>query len=339
MSYYSEPIEKDTRYRDEYSRSLNDFLDRCNQKATARRDAFMSPESYVADPEKYRNAYIDMLGFPLRESRDEKIRAEKHFVVRDGNVDIYRMQLTVMGIQFYGIYFAQTAPTKDTPFVVGLHGGDGTPEIVSSIHHDSSNYNHLVRRLTDRGCNVFCPQLLLWHQEMYGNGYNRGDVHFKMLMLGGSVTALELFLLSRSIDYFVENENINADRIGVAGLSYGGQYSLDLAAYDTRIKVCAAHAQFSDRYAYPERDWSYPNALNTISDAEKAALVAPRALLLNMGDHDWIFDAEPSVGESKRAEKFFEAMGVPEKFDFYVFDGSHETDPSDRWVEFLLKYL
>ena len=339
MAYYSEPIEKDTKYREEYKRSLEAFLECCNEVATTRRDAFMSPESYAADPEKYRNVFIDMLGFPLRESRDEKIPAEKVFVARDGNVDIYRMQLTIMGIKFYGIYFEQINRIEDTPFVLGLHGGDGTPEIVGSIHNDSSNYNHLVRRLTDRGCNVFCPQLYLWHAEMYGNPPDRENLNSRMLMLGGSATSLELFLLSRSIDYFVENEGINADRIGVAGLSYGGQFSLDLAAYDTRIKVCAAHAQFSDRYVYPFRDWSYPNALNTISDAEKAALVAPRALLVNMGDHDWLFESGPSVCESKRAQKFFDAMGVPENFDFYVFDGSHETDPSDRWLDFMMKYL
>lgn len=339
MAYYSEPIEKDTQYRDEYKRSLKVFLDRCNADAAARRDAFMSPQDYAADPEKYRQAFIDMMGFPLREPRDEKIGADKQFVVRDGNVDIYRMQLTIMGIKFYGIYFAQVEPTASTPFVMGFHGGEGTPELVSSIHNNSSNYNHLVRRLTDRGCNVFCPQLYLWDPEMYGNPPERGKLHCRMLMLGGSATSLELFLLSRTLDYFVENEYINADKIGVAGLSYGGQFSLDLAAYDTRVKACAAQAQFSDRYCYAERDWSYPNALNTISDAEKAALVAPRALLLNMGDHDWIYDAEPSVRESKRAEKFFEVMGVPENFDFYVFEGSHETDKSDRWVDFLMRHL
>ena len=339
MPYYSEEVEKNTQYRNDYKRSLEAFVERCNAEATARRDAFMSPESYAADPEKYRQYFIDMMGFPLRASRDEQITADKHFVARDGNVDIWRMQLTIMGIKFYGMYFVQVEEPEKAPFVVGLHGGSGTPEIVSSIHHNSSNYNHLVRRLTDRGCNVFCPQLYLWDAEMYGDAPDRAELHHRMLMLGGSATSLELFLLSRSVDYFVDNENNNADRIGVAGLSYGGQFSLDLAAYDTRVKACAAQAQFADRYAYPERDWSYPNALNTISDAEKAALVAPRALLLNMGDHDWIYDAEPSVRESKRAEKFFEAMGVPEKYDFYVFDGSHETDPSDRWVDFLLKYL
>lgn len=337
--YYSEPVEKDTRYREDYKRSLEAFLDVQNQMAQARRDEFMNPVKYKADPEKFRQAYMDMLGFPLRKPRDEEITVEKQFVIRDGNVDIYRMQLTIMSIRFYGIYFAQVEANEQTPFVMGLHGGSGTPELVSSIHHNSSNYHHLARRLTDRGCSVFCPQLFLWDLEMYGNEYSRSNFHERLLMLGGSATALEVYLMSRSIDYFVEQEYINADKIGVAGLSYGGQYALDLAAYDTRVKACCSLGHFSDRYCYPDRDWCYPNALNIISDAERAALVCPRALIIGMGDHDWIYDSEPSVQESRRVEGYFEAFGVPGNYDFYVFDGSHETDKTDRWVDFMMAHL
>lgn len=56
--------------------------------------------------------------------------------------------------------------------------------------------------------------------------------------IGGSITAIELYFLRGLIDYFVENEPINEDKIGVCGMSYGGMFALHLAAVDTRIKAC-----------------------------------------------------------------------------------------------------
>lgn len=337
--YYSEKIIKNTSYRKDYLDGISNFLEKAKENAQSERFGFMTPEKYKENPEKYYNTFVDMLGFPLRESREEKVTATKEFVATDRNVNIFRMQLSITGIKFYGIYFEQVEKKSDTPFVIALHGGEGTPELVGSIHNDSTNYNHLARRLTDRGCSVFCPQLMLWNLSMYGNEYNRDDIRSKLQMLGGSITALEVFLLSRSLDYFIEEEKVCAERIGVAGLSYGGQYSMDLAAYDRRIRVCSSHGFFNNRYIYSEPDWCYPNELRTICDAEKAGLICPRALQIQVGDKDDIFSFSPAIEESKRAKEFFGVYGVPEQFDFYCFDGAHETDKSDRWVEFFMEKI
>ncbi len=98
-----------------------------------------------------------MLGYPLTLNNDAALLKQKLFVATDGNVNIYRYRFEVMGILFYCIYFEQIENAKEKPFVIGLHGGEGTPETVGSIYENSTNYNHLVRRLTDRGCSVFCP--------------------------------------------------------------------------------------------------------------------------------------------------------------------------------------
>lgn len=336
MKYYSEEPLKDFSCRSNYAKGIDEFLESERKKADERRKSFFSVEEYVRNPEKFRQAFVELLGFPLGEKRSEDITAEKTFVANDGNVNIYRTVMQIGKIPFYGICFEQVVKSDETPFAIVIHGGEGTPEMAGSINFDSSNYNHMARRLTERGCNVFCPQLLLWNYLVYGSEYSRDDVHGRLTMLGGSVTALEMYLLSQCIDYFVETEGENSDKIGVTGLSYGGQFALDLAAYDCRIKVCHAAGQFNSRYRYPESDWCYFNALNKISDAEKAALVCPRALCISVGDDDYLFDSAPAVEESKRVREFYSAFGADDKFDFYVFGGSHETDKSDRWVDFMM---
>ncbi len=340
QKYYSEDIIKDSPYRLEYRDSITAFLEKENEKRKAQRRAFFNPADYKADPEKFKKLYLDTVGFPLNTECNEKLQLlQKSFVAKDGNVNIYRMQFALLGIRFYGIYFEQTENPEEAPFVFGLHGGEGTPETVGSIYDNSANYFHLARRLTDRGCSVFSPQLLLWNMNQYGAPYNRTDVDNKLNMMGGSITALETLLMSKTLDYFLENERVNKTRIGVAGLSYGGQFSMDLAAYDERIRACCAHCFFNDRFVYSEGDWSYFNSLNTLCDAEKSAVICPRALCITVGKNDDIFEVQHSLEEGEYAKCFYEEFGVPEKYDFYAFEGGHQTDESDRWIDFLMKYI
>ena len=334
--YYSEKKIKNSRYRVEYAESIAAFLKENNELFKEKRRMRASPKELRRDPDKYRSLFTEMLGFPLTTMKAVPVLKQKLFVAEDGNVEIYRMQFEIDGILFYGLYFHQKERFQDKPFVIGLHGGEGTPETVGSIYDNSTNYNHLVRRLTDRGCSVFCPQLLLWNKETYGADYNRTDVDSKLRMMGGSVTALEVYLISCALDYFVECGGVNKERLGVAGLSYGGQFALDLAAFDERLKVCVSQGFFNDRFVYSESDWANSHALSYITDAEKAGLVCPRALCIAIGNKDYLFNSDYALEEGEYAKAFFEECDIPEKYDFYVFEGSHEADKSDRWIDFLM---
>ena len=338
--YYTEEIEKDTRYRKEYAEGLVEFLRQEQEKATARRFAFFTPEQGRAEQEEYRQRFIEMLGFPLTTEREMPTLIEKQFVTQDGNVNMYRMQFLFWGtVKVYALYFEQLNADMGTPFVVGLHGGEGTPELVSSIHMNSANYNHLVRRITDRGANVLVPQLLLWSKENYGGEYNRIQTDGKLRQLGGSMTALELYFLRGLLDYFIEHEPINADKIGVCGLSYGGMYALHFAAIDTRVKACYSCSWVCDGFVNSWADWSYKNAQNTFAVAETAGLIAPRALVVAMGERDEIFDSGLTAKECVRIGQFYDAFDANEQFFSRIFDGVHELDKDDSELEFFFNKL
>ena len=337
--YYSEEITKDSKYRQEYVDSMQEFLTEWKQQAEMQRREFISPERYVQNTESYREKFIQMLGFPLMQPRIMPT-VEKAFVITDGNVDIYRMQFTFSNkVKFYGIYFEQIEKTVETPFVFGLHGGKGTSESVSSIHGDSYNYNHLVRRITDRGASVFAPQFLLWDREQYGNEYERQHTDGKFRQLGGSMTAAEVYFLRCILDYFLAKEQVNKDKIGVAGLSYGGMYALHFAAVETRIKAAFSCSYVNDVFIHSWADWSYFNAQNTFTTAETIALVAPRSIFIAMGDEDNIFNAAGTVAECKKALPYFKAFGKEDNLRFKVFRGIHETDKENEWLDFLFQKL
>ncbi len=338
--YYSEEIKKDMPERTEYASSVNAFLDASHKKSFYKRNRYMTPQKYTANPEKYRSAFIKMLGFPLTEKPEKPVLLKKEFVARDENVDIFRMQfLFSNGIRFYGIYFRQTEKKPDTPFIISIHGGAGTPELASSINMNSANYNHQTRRCTNRGADVFAPQLLLWSKDNYGSPYNRNDVDAKLRQLGGSATALELYLMQNCITYFLEEENECKSRVGVIGLSYGGMYALHLAAVDTRIKSCFSCSFFNCGFRISFVDWSYFNAANTFSIAETAALICPRAAVCAIGNKDELFDYRFALEEEKRTAPYFEYAGVPQNHKLIIFDGTHELEQTDEGIDFLFEHL
>lgn len=339
-TYYSEPIEKDTRYRTEYQDTIACFLESERQKAKKRRQLFISPKLYKDDTEKYRQLFIKQLGFPLSVGKETPILIEKTFVVRDDNVNIYRMQFEFSnGIKGYGIYFEQVQISKNTPFIIGLHGGAGTPELVGSIHKNSGNYNHLIRRMTDRGANVFAPQFLLWDRDIYGGNYSRTETDGKLRQLGGSVTALELQLLQGYLDYFIQKGNISKDKIGVAGLSYGGMFAIHFAAIEPRVKACYSCSWVCDGFAYSWADWSYKEAQNMFSVAETAALIAPRPLSVAMGNRDELFNSSLTELECMRIREFYRVFEAEDNFQTVIFDGVHELDKGEEELDFLFKNL
>lgn len=338
--YYSEEIEKDTRYRKEYEDSLLAFIEEERNAAAKRRFLYANPENYKAHQELYRLDFIRMLGFPLNQEREVPTLKEEILVAKDGNVNIYRMQFCFWDkVQVYAMYFEQQETNEDTPFVVGLHGGDGTPELVSSIHMNSANYNHMVRRMTNMGANVLVPQLLLWNKVNYGGSYDRRLIDGKMRQLGGSMTALEIYFLRGLIDYFVINQKVDSEKLGVCGMSYGGMYAVHLAAVDTRIKACYSCSWICDGFIYSWPDWSYKDAQNTFSVAETAGLIAPRTLVVAMGDQDELFDCNLTKMECEKIQSFYNAFEAKEKFSFEIFHGVHEFNQSNDGLERFLHQL
>lgn len=331
LDYKEEPI-KDFPARKDYLDGINSFIDKKRTYAEDKREFFISPEKTAVNREYYRRKYRDMLGYPLNVNEITFSCGNKAFIREVNGIKIYRTNVVAGGIPVYGMYF-ETG--KNLPFVVCLHGGEGSPELVSGVNLDSANYNHLAQRIAERGANVYCPQTLLWNVERYGVPFNRREIDGRLRQLGGSITALEVSLLIKSIDYFIEQEGVNEKRIGVAGLSYGGMYALALAAADTRVKVCYSSSQFNDRFIYSWADWSYYNAQYTFTDVETAGLVAPRALCIAVGDKDETFDYKSAKEQAEKVKKYFKAADASEKFDFYVFDGTHEVDKSSRGIDFL----
>ena len=328
------------RQRNEYVSSIENLLE--NLKLNSKSKRLIKN----TDRETLRKKYIDMLGYPLicGNSGDKpEIAVKKEYLGEYENMIMTRYQLEIMpDFWIYGILYEpkeKSGSGKDA-LVIAQHGGLGSPEIIGGLVFDSANYNHLVKRIIRKGIKIFAPQLLLWDQNFYkGAKYDRNEVDKMLKLYGGSITALEIYCVMRSIDYFSALEDINENRIGMAGLSYGGMYALYTAAADTRIKAALSSCWFNDRLKYISPDWSYFNLANNFPDAEVGYLVLPRKLYIEIAKSDELFDPDFAEDDIKRLQKYAEDENCADSLKIKIFDGVHEFDKTDDGINFFIENL
>ena len=333
-------ISNGNKYRKDYVDSISNFIDRQYEASSLNRKNFFL-SCTLKNQENSRKEFLRMIGSPVSPYPLEIPRAKSELIGSDDLSDIYYLQIETMpDFWFFGIYMVPKG-IKKSPLVIAQHGGGSTPEICSEFLGES-NYSYFTKRALEKGMAVFAPQLLLWKFDIdVGEtktsipvSFKRGDLDNKLKHLGLSITGLEVFCIRRSIDYLASLDNIDENRIGMMGLSYGGYFSLHTAAADTRIKSIYAAAFFNDRTKIGFGDWKYNNAANTFLDAEVAALCAPRRLQIDVGKNDQVFDFLPSIEEGKRAAEYYEYFNAANNFKYNLWDGAHRFDSTCEGFDF-----
>ena len=323
-------------YRKTYQSGIEGLLKRLQDASEEKRNALH--EMLRQDPEAFRKMVRNTLGWPLTEDRSGVPNVRKHFVAEDSLCKIYRMQVEILPeVWMYGILFLQKSD-EVLPLVISQHGGLGTPEFCSGFF-DSENYNDMTRRILRKGVHVFCPQLYLWDDKRFSvSPRQRSKNDLELKQVGSSITAVELYGIQRCLDYFETLPNISNDGFGMIGLSYGGYFTLFMAALDQRVKAALSSCYFNDnmtRTEYTDMVWN--NSANLFHDAEVAALVYPRKLWIQVADNDELFRADLAEREFKRLRTFYSEK--PEALYLEVFPGVHEFSWDDSGIDFVVDEL
>lgn len=344
MNLYRESPETGNEFRKTMLAEVKALLRREQRKADRRRKEYFKPDfssisAYEQSTSPYRNKLLGMLGWPLTDGWSADVPlASIQSVAKDSLGRISRVFIeTLPGMNTYGLFFR---PTGKGPFplVISQHGGDGTPELCSGFF-GSANYNDMTRRILRKGIAVFAPQLLLWNSERFGPRHEKDVIDRRLKQIGGSLAALELHRIVRSLDYLVTRKDIDAKRIGMIGLSYGGFYTLFAAAIDARIKVAVSSCFLNNRKIYDFADWVWFNAANQLMDAEVGALVCPRPLYVEVGRKDDLFHVRHARPEAGKLEAIYRRLGIPQAFHYEEHSGGHELDKSDQGINFLCRHL
>lgn len=337
---FEEAPEAADNLRRDYVEGIDAFIKRLNSEGKQKRREFMPPEDLVSNPEKYRKLYLEMLG--LNKLNDTDLpAAKKVYVASDDVSDIYRLTVYIAKeVPFYAMLVIPKNVKGPMPLMIAQHGGGGTPELCLD-YNGKNNYNNMAQRALEKGYAVLAPQIMVWRLQGIETApardvpYDRHKSDNELKRFGLSITALEIKGILNSLDYVLENEDIDKEKVSMIGLSYGGYYTLYTTAADTRIKSAYCAGVFNDRDVYSWKDWTYKNSGLTFQDAEVAALCAPRKLYIQVGKADEVFDYKSAIPEAERITDYYEAYGAGENFKFCLWEGGHRVSTDDEGYDFI----
>lgn len=275
------------------------------------------------------------------------LAARVELVAEDDGLRLERVWLEVLdGVETDLLLLS---PLEGGPFpaVIAQHGLGSTPEIVLGFPDDENPYHGYGLALARRGYVVCAPRMVTFWEK-------RQRLHRKALLMGRNLMGLEIFAESRVIDYLQTLPHVRPDRIGVYGLSQGGQTALWLGAADTRLAATISSAFFNSRTekmvvsggdhytAYidcPEEDKHYWGQLLEFSDSDIASLICPRPFMAEAGLQDKAAPGDMQAKEFAVVKDYYERLGIGERAETDVFDGGHEIHGTksfeclDRWLK------
>jgi hypothetical protein len=229
-----------------------------------------------------------------------------------------------------------------------LHGhGRGKDDVVGIVSDEVDrqqnirplNYDY-ARQFAERGYVVLAPDAMCFGE--------RGDISCAWaftsgLLLGEVLVGLRVWDAMRAMDYLESRPEVDAQRIGCVGLSWGGTHTIYTSALDERIKVAVVSGYFSsfkdiliDRACCSCQ--YVPNILKYADLPDIVSLIAPRPLLIENGTRDPLYTLEVVKKEYPRVEKVYHLLEGSDRVDIDLFDGSHRFsgekafDWFDQWL-------
>jgi len=188
------------------------------------------------------------------------------------------------------------------PAMLCLHGHGGSS---ARVFDPKTIYHAFAERFAGGGYVVFAPDF----------------PHRKY-------AAMALWDLMRAIDVLQSRPEVDRARVGVAGLSMGGEWTMWLAACDERPKVavvsgwmCTTQGVFSVPNC---ACWELPGFVELMDVCEVNLLIAPRPVLFESADRDGCFPVRYTKEGFARIRAGYKVFGAEEAAQQDVFSGVHE---------------
>jgi dienelactone hydrolase len=295
--------------------------------------------------ERCRDRLLDLLGpFPERVPLDP---ATLESVPHDG----YRMDKIVYDTEETMSVPAYLLVPDDRvgpgPAVLAVHGhGPGKAHVCGLVSTESPNGDY-ARQLVERGYMVLAPDLRCFGERTDWNPPDHYACDTNLVhatMAGANPLSQNLWDLVRAVDLLEAHPLVDARRIGVVGLSYGGTMALFLSGWDQRMAAAVVSGYFSSVAESHKMPWNMcgsqilPGMLGRIEHVDIGALVAPRPLLVETGKEDLLFPVGAASEAVAQLRLVYQHLSADDRLAHDVFDGGHqwhgtEAGPFlDRWL-------
>ena len=346
-TYFEQDVKDSNPLRTEQAKELEDYIlalknDNTRLQKLVPND-YSSPQAFEKSAQRFRQAFCDSIGYPP--PGDAPLPAATfNKIGEDGIGTYFRAMIPILpGVHAEGIYIVPKSlkENEKAPLVISMHGGGGSPEV--ALFRGGANYHDMVRGGVKRGYVVFAPQHLFSAEGFPKDVRNRTDERLRLI--GTSLTAIEISKITRSLDVLLRRPEVDASRVAMVGLSYGGYYALVTPALDTRIKVSVCSCYYGVQESRYERDelsipsdFKFKDRFTFFRDSDIAALICPRALQIQAGSKDGVDHRDGGKPLAPRSAAYYSKLGLADRFQHLIFDGGHEFHDDSAW-EFVKKHL
>ncbi|MCC6585829.1 MAG: acetylxylan esterase [Bryobacterales bacterium] len=226
----------------------------------------------------------------------------------------------------YGLLLESKRPGKH-PAVVAIPDAHLSAGDIAGLSQRIPQREQYARSLAVNGYIVFVPFFTQRRTFSQPWAEDRDWLVRLGYQVGRHLIGAEVQQVSSAIDFLSELDKVDTARIGVVGSGQGGLTALYAAALDPRIKATLVANYFNQRErAYEEPEdriiWKH---MERFGDAEVAAMVTPRALVIDRG-------GENVKPEFERAQQYFRKADAPNAIR-YIGERDQQHGPSTAAIE------
>lgn len=334
---FSEPFSKSFSIRVEQHIEVKNWIEtlkheKINETLTKFRPDYSSIEEYQKSLYPYQKELETFLGYPpLKTIKNGEFTISK--IGEDNYKDIYRVWIEVIeNVKAYGIYMVPKGLKGKAPLLIAIHGGGGNPEAICGLDI-RRNYHSFGYEAVKRGYIVWAPGLTMF-SDYSGDStiINRSDLDRQLRLMGSSIMGLEIHKIIESTKRLMsERVEIDKNRIGMTGLSWGAYFTMYTTALSPFIKVAAPSGNFRDtkKELVAILKTNTNNSLyglDGFGHFEAIGMICPRPVMVQVGKFDTVFNINDSKIELQRASKFYENLGIGDRFIFHEHEGGHEYE-------------
>jgi hypothetical protein len=295
-----------------------------------------SPAAYERSLAPYRERVARSFGTPPPGAQPGRVTKWQE-VATDADCAIFRGWIEVIpGVEAYGIYMLPHRRPAKVPLLIAQHGGGGNPEAICDLD-TRVNYRSFGREAVRRGYAVWAPALAM-RSTFSGDepvaGATRELLDQKLRLAGTSIIGLELYKILESTRTLLRTRpELDAQRVGMTGLSWGGFFTMYAAALEPAIKVAAPSGYLRDFAAQLAKAAADDSRLGDreivggFGHFQALGLICPRPCLVQIGEQDGAINPlDGARVEAGRAADFYRRLGMADRFRYHLHPGGHEFD-------------
>ena len=303
---------------------------------------YSGTDAFVRSVEGNRERWRQLLN-PPKLQKEGPLTKSPHPYLKD--VEAQWLELSLGPVTAQGILvFPEAANSNEpVPLIIVQHGIGSYPETPFTVDHEL--YHAYARELLKAGFAVLAPLNL---RSMPSRNY----VERLCRLIDTTLPGIELVRMQHLLDEVIKDPRIDADRVGMWGLSLGGMATMFWMPLEPRIKAGVVSAWFNhrrnkmalpdDRYVsfmvVDEEHAFFRGWLTEFTDADVVSLICPRPLMVHHGKSDRIAHWPQVVEEFELAKTHYQKLNMTNRMEIDVFEGGHEARIGSG-VPFLKKWL